>query len=222
MIDVKLVSLFALAVFAFGACRGHVSEDPAASVPQESSIQIGETRQDMNLSEPVRRLLESTSRQIEVTTQYTQDYFKISYPNGDVPEDTGACSDVVIRAFRNAGVDLQRDVHEDMAANFSSYPQKWGLSRPDTNIDHRRVPNLETYFARKGRSIPIGRTGGDFRPGDVVSWDLNGKGLTHIGLVSNHWNEKTGRYLIIHNIGSGTKAEDRLFDWTITGHFRYF
>ncbi len=127
-----------------------------------------------------------------------------------------------IRAFRAVGIDLQKEVHEDLAANFNAYPQKWGLREPDTNIDHRRVPNLQIYFERLGKAIPIGTTGGDFRPGDVVSWDLNGKGMTHIGIVSNHWNESTGRYLIVHNIGSGTRIEDRLFEWTITGQYRYF
>lgn len=109
-----------------------------------------------------------------------------------------------------------------MAANFSVYPRKWGLATPDTNIDHRRVPNLQTFFTRRGKSIPVSLDAADYKPGDVVSWDLNGKGMTHIGLVSNMWNKRTKRYLVIHNIGSGVNAEDRLFDWKVTGHFRYF
>lgn len=144
------------------------------------------------------------------------------YPGGDMPADTGACTDVVIRAFRNAGVDLQKEVHEDMAANFSAYPQKWGLNQTDTNIDHRRVPNLQTYFTRKGTSVQISADGNTYQPGDVVTWDLNGKGMTHIGLVSNKWDEDTKRYLVIHNIGGGVQEEDRLFEWKITGHYRYF
>lgn len=173
-------------------------------------------------SEPVRKLLESARKQTDVTTAYTQQYFNLEYPNGDPPAETGACTDVVIRAFRNAGIDLQKDVHEDMAANFAAYPKKWGLSKTDTNIDHRRVPNLQKFFDRKGRSKPITQDGKDYLPGDVVSWDLNGKGLTHIGLVSNHWNESSKRYSIIHNIGRGAHTEDRLFEWKITGHYRYF
>jgi uncharacterized protein YijF (DUF1287 family) len=173
-------------------------------------------------SGPLISVLESAQRQIETTTQYTQDYFVIPYPNGDLPIQTGACTDVVIRSFRSAGIDLQKEIHDDMAKNFESYPRKWGLTKPDTNIDHRRVPNLQTFFERRGKSLPVTRKANDYRPGDIVSWDLNGKGMTHIGLVSNRWNPSHERYLIIHNIGSGVHAEDRLFEWTITGHYRYF
>jgi len=175
-----------------------------------------------DLPEAIRHLIESAHEQIKVTTHYTQDYRSIPYPNGDMPEDTGACTDVVIRAFRKAGIDLQKEVHEDMAANFSAYPQKWGLSRTDTNIDHRRVPNLQTYFARRGKSVTVSSDGTNYKPGDVVTWDLDGRGLTHVGLVSDDWNDQTNRYLIIHNIGGGVQEEDRLFDWKITGHYRYF
>lgn len=171
---------------------------------------------------PVRSIIESAVRQTNTTTGYTQDYFVIPYPNGDVPTDTGACTDVVIRSFRAAGVDLQKEVHVDMAGNFGDYPKKWGLTKTDTNIDHRRVPNLQKYFERRGKAVPVTANGGDYRPGDVVSWDLNGKGLTHIGVVSNLWNADAKRHLIIHNIGSGARAEDRLFEWKITGHYRYF
>src|SRR5690606_6598201 len=141
---------------------------------------------------------------------------------GDVPRETGACTDVVIRAFRNAGVDLQKEVHEDMRANFRAYPQKWGLTRTDTNIDHRRVPNLQVFFERKRKALPISADPSSYQPGDVVSWDLNGKGLTHIGIVSHIKDKATGSPMIIHNIDSGTRLEDRLFEWKITGHFRYF
>ena len=173
-------------------------------------------------SPAIKKLLESAIEQTNLTKNYDPAYVVISYPNGDVPMETGVCTDVVIRAFRKAGVDLQKEVHEDMQTNFSNYPKKWGLTKPDTNIDHRRVPNLQKLFERKGKSLPITQTAKNFHPGDVVSWDLDGKGLTHIGLVSNLWNDQTRRYLIIHNIGSGAKAEDVLFDWKITGHFRYF
>lgn len=171
---------------------------------------------------PVRSIIESAIGQTKTTTGYTQDYFVIPYPNGDVRAETGACTDVVIRSFRAAGVDLQKEVHEDMAEHFGDYPKKWGLTKTDTNIDHRRVPNLQKYFDRRGKSLPVTANGSDYRPGDVVSWDLNGKGMTHIGVVSNLWNANQKRYLIIHNIGSGARAEDSLFEWKITGHYRYF
>lgn len=173
-------------------------------------------------SKRIRQVLESAHRQIETTTNYSQKYYRIEYPLGDVPAETGACTDVVIRAFRAAGVDLQKEVHEDMRDNFGKYPAKWGLTKPDTNIDHRRVPNLKTFFERKGKSMSITKNGAGYQPGDVVSWDLNGRGLTHIGIVSNVWNDEAQRYLIIHNIGRGTSLEDRLFEWEITGHYRYF
>jgi uncharacterized protein YijF (DUF1287 family) len=173
-------------------------------------------------SEEIRKLLDSAVQQTKVTKGYDPDYVVIAYPNGDVPIETGVCTDVVIRSFRKAGVDLQKEVHEDMQSNFAVYPKKWGLQSPDTNIDHRRVPNLQIFFTRRGKSLAVSRKAENYRPGDVVSWDLDGKGMTHIGLVSNFWNESTGRYSIIHNIGGGAQLEDRLFDWKITGHFRYF
>lgn len=171
---------------------------------------------------PIRSVLENAIEQTKLTLNYTQDYIPIKYPNGDVPIETGACTDVIIRGFRSAGVDLQKEVHEDMNVNFPAYPKKWGLTKTDTNIDHRRVPNLQTFFTRKGKSLPISARTTDYKPGDVVTWDLDGKGMTHIGLVSNTLNKRTKRHLIIHNIGAGTKAEDRLFEWKVTGHFRYF
>ena len=211
----RTIQFFLLLAFVlnFTACGSdRISSSRAVEKPPVVEIPQG----------PVRSMIENAVQQTKTTTGYTQKYFDISYPNGDVPVETGACTDVVIRSFRAAGVDLQKEVHEDMSANFSIYPQKWGLAKTDTNIDHRRVPNLQKYFDRRGKSLPITSNGSDYRPGDVVSWDLNGKGLTHIGVVSNLWNEDARRYLIIHNIGSGTRAEDRLFDWKVTGHYRYF
>lgn len=212
----------ATAVFVFG-CESETAKRLSNGVLSNTSI-ISEEQPTITEipSEPIRKLLESGNEQTKVTLNYTQDYFTIPYPNGDVPKETGACTDVVIRAFRNAGIDLQKEVHEDMRANFGEYPKKWGLTKTDTNIDHRRVPNLQKYFTRKGKSLPVTDDAAKFKPGDVVSWDLNGKGMTHIGLISNLREPNSGRYLIIHNIGSGTKIEDRLFEWTITGHFRYF
>ena len=213
--------LFSLALFV--ACqvdfRAIAQQDPAGTFV---TSKIEKPKLSEIESEDVRTVLISANKQIEITNPYSQKYYAIRYPNGDVPRNTGACTDVVIRSFRAAGVDLQKEVHEDIKKNFSKYPRKWRLRRPDTNIDHRRVLNLQTFFKRKGKSLPVTKIGSNYKPGDVVSWDLNGKGLTHIGVVSNIWNEKAKRYLIIHNIGGGTELEDRLFDWEITGHYRYF
>ncbi|HLM61349.1 MAG TPA: DUF1287 domain-containing protein, partial [Pyrinomonadaceae bacterium] len=173
-------------------------------------------------SDEIKKLLESAIEQTTQTKTYDPAYVVIPYPNGDVPMEKGVCTDVVIRAFRRAGVDLQKAVHEDMKENFSVYPKKWNLPKPDTNIDHRRVLNLQTFFTRRGKSLPITGKAENYKPGDVVAWDLDGKGMTHIGLVSNFYNEKTKRYSIIHNIGDGARAEDKLFEWKITGHYRYF
>ena len=212
----KLIGITAIAVSGW-ACYAASEPDviSAADVSETSTI-------SESLSPRVRKVLENAREQIKTTREYTQDYFVIAYPGGDVPAGTGACTDVIIRSFRNAGVDLQREVHEDMAANFSAYPRKWGLTTTDRNIDHRRVANLQTFFTRRGKALSITRDARDYKPGDVVSWDLTGKGMTHVGLVSDTWNRKSRRYLIIHNIGDGTNAEDRLFEWEITGHFRYF
>src|SRR5262249_22116974 len=171
-------------------------------------------------SRPVKQLLDAAIEQTKYTKNYDPSYSKIAYPNGDVPIETGVCSDVVIRAFRKVGIDLQKEVHEDMARNFSAYPNRWGLKHPDTNIDHRRVPNLMTYFQRKGKAIAITTNAADYKPGDIVAWDLGG-GVTHIGLMSDIQGDN-GRYKIIHNIGWGTRVEDRLFEWRIIGHYRYF
>ena len=173
-------------------------------------------------SDEIKKMLESAVEQTTLTKNYDPAYVVIPYPNGDVPVEKGVCTDVVIRAFRKAGVDLQKEVHEDMQPNFAAYPQKWSLKSPDSNIDHRRVPNLQTFFTRRGKSLPITQKSEDYKPGDVVAWDLDGKGMTHIGIVSNAYNETTNRYLIIHNIGGGAKSEDVVFDWKIIGHYRYF
>ena len=155
--------------------------------------------------------------------RYDPAYVRISYPGGDVPEGTGVCTDEVIRAYRMVGIDLQKEVHEDMAANFSAYPSKWRWLRtsPDANIDHRRVPNLMAFFSRKGEILPITDRADDYAPGDLVTWDL-GRGQTHIGMVVDRKAFFTRRHMIVHNIGQGPKMEDVLFDWKIIGHYRYF
>jgi uncharacterized protein YijF (DUF1287 family) len=154
----------------------------------------------------------------EVT--YDPSYFLIDYPNGDIPSDKGVCTDVIIRAFRLIGIDLQKDVHEDMKANFDKYPKNWELNNPDKNIDHRRVLNLMTLFERKGTVKPITINPDDYLPGDIVCWNLVG-GVTHIGIVVHLKSVDNQRYLIVHNIGAGQVLEDCLFDFEIIGHYRY-
>ena len=150
---------------------------------------------------------------------YDPSYFSIPYPNGDVPKGKGVCTDVVIRAYRKIGIDLQKNVHEDMKAHFNVYPKIWGLKATDTNIDHRRVPNLMTYFKRQGAEQPITQNAKDYLPGDVVCWNLGGA-VTHIGIVVNKTSSDAKRYLIVHNIGNGQVLEDCLFNFKIIGHYR--
>ena len=138
-----------------------------------------------------------------------------------MPESTGVCSDVVVRAFRKAGIDLQKEVHEDMQAARSEYSTKWGAIAPDSNIDHRRVLNLMTYFTRQGKSLPISGSAEDYQPGDIIAWQLT-SGVYHIGIVTNMVSDSEDRYVIVHNIGIGRRIEDVLFDWTIKGHYRFF
>ena len=151
---------------------------------------------------------------------YDPSYFRIGYPNGDVPADKGVCTDVVIRTYRKLGIDLQKEVHEDMAANFGKYPNLWKLKRTDKNIDHRRVPNLMTFFSRNGKSLSVSQNPSDYLPGDIVTWILTNN-MTHIGLVVNKKSTDGKRYLIVHNIGRGQNLADCLFDFKITGHYRY-
>ena len=150
---------------------------------------------------------------------YDPAYVGIAYPMGDVPDDRGVCADTVVRAFRYGGVDLQVAVHEDMEANFGAYPQLWGLVRPDRNIDHRRVPNLETFFRRRGGGRALSSRAADYRPGDVVSWRLTGTSLAHIGIVTHKVDG--GEPLVAHNIGAGTQIEPVLFSWPMRGWFRF-
>ncbi|CAL2102967.1 conserved protein of unknown function [Tenacibaculum sp. 190130A14a] len=161
--------------------------------------------------------LELTKQQVT----YDPSYFSFKYPNGDVPANKGVCTDVVIRAYRTLGIDLQKEVHEDMKKNFSLYPKIWGLKRTDTNIDHRRVPNLMTFFNRKGIVKKITSNPEDYKPGDIVCWNLGGA-TTHIGIVSSQKSPSSyKRYMIVHNIGNGQVLEDCLFDYKIIGHYIY-
>ncbi len=151
---------------------------------------------------------------------YDPSYFSISYPNGDIPKGKGVCTDVIIRAYRKIGIDLQKEVHEDMKTNFSKYPKLWGLKRTDKNIDHRRVPNLMTYFKRQQAEKIISRNPKDYLPGDIVAWNLGGA-ITHIGIVVHKKSLDKKRNLIVHNIGSGQVLEDCLFSYKIIGHYRF-
>jgi uncharacterized protein YijF (DUF1287 family) len=159
-------------------------------------------------------LVNAAKKIIDPSIVYDPAYVRIKYPMGDVDPGTGVCTDVVIRAYRGLGIDLQQEVHEDMKANFNKYPKAWGMTKPDPNIDHRRVPNLMTFFSRKGKSLPITDDPADYKPGDIVCWDLGG-GLYHIGIVLD--NPRS----ILHNIGGGQIVEDCLFSWKIIGRYSY-
>ena len=185
-------------------------------------------------SPQLKQLIDGAVEQSKVTTGYDPSYVKLDYPNGDVASDTGVCSDVVVRAFRKAGIDLQKEVHEDMKLAWAEYPKKWGARGTDANIDHRRVLNLTTYFDRQGKSQPITNDRADYLPGDIVAWELS-DGVEHIGILTNlyHptrdaragtpvWSDSDKHYLIVHNIGAGARVEDVLLDWKIIGHYRYF
>lgn len=166
------------------------------------------------------RLADSTLTLTKQKVIYDPSYYRIKYPNGDIPKGKGVCTDVVIRAYRKFNIDLQKLVHEDMSQNFDKYPKNWGLTKPDKNIDHRRVPNLMTFFSRFGKELPITQDPSDYKPGNIVCWDL-GNGITHIGLVVKKQSNDNKRYLIVHNIGSGQILADCLFLYKIIGHYQY-
>lgn len=169
-----------------------------------------------------RRLVAAAIERTHRPVRYVSAYVRIPYPGGDVPADTGVCTDELIRSYRAVGIDLQKEVHEDMMQNFAAYPNKrrWLLAHPDANIDHRRVPNLMVFFQRKGETLSITGRADDYAPGDLVTWDLGGN-VPHIGIVVDQKSRSSGRYMVVHNIGEGPKMEDVLFNWKITGHYRY-
>lgn len=197
-----------LIVFLALAC---CSASAQASVPASASRQ-----------EFLRRLVSAATERTHHLVRYDPAYVRIPYPGGDVPSNTGVCTDEVIRSYRALGVDLQKEVHEDMVQNFAVYPRKWKWisGKPDSNIDHRRVPNLMIFFQRKGEMLPISDHAEDYGPGDLVTYDLGGN-VPHIGIVVDR-KGVNGRYMIEHNIGQGPKIEDVLFSWKITGHYRYY
>ena len=166
------------------------------------------------------KLVEAAKERTDHRVTYDGTYMRIDYPGGDVPDNIGVCTDVVIRSYRKLGIDLQEEVHKDMKGNFGKYPNNWGLKRPDANIDHRRVPNLQTFFTLHGTKLPVTRDPGDYLPGDLVTWMVAGN-LPHIGIVTNSNTMFGKRPLIVHNIGRGPVLEDMLFEYPITGHYRY-
>ncbi len=212
--------LYCALALAFGGC-GALTASPQVTTKQAATTPARIETASGNSPFPDKLVAAA----IERTTQkvrYDPGYVVIPYPGGDVPAEIGVCTDEVIRSYRKVGVDLQREVHEDMARNFRAYPQKWGLAKPDSNIDHRRVPNLMVFFERQGAGLPVTSNAQDYRPGDIVTWDLGG-GVTHIGIVVNILSAASAnRSMIVHNIGAGPQMEDVLFNWKITGHYRYF
>ena len=182
-------------------------------------VTVNTARADDTFAEKLAQAaIERTAHDIS----YDGRYFNIPYPGGDIPAHLGVCTDVIIRTYRALGIDLQKEVHEDMKAHFNAYPKLWGLKSTDTNIDHRRVPNLQAFFTRKGQSLPVTQNPDDYKTGDLVTWNLKTIGtLPHIGIVTDRRSRDGLRPLIVHNIGAGTTLEDMLFSYTITGHYRY-
>ena len=191
----------------------------------DSTILISEKQEISSIENPnsfAEKLSNAAIQIIDKNVIYSPDYVKLKYPNGDVPAKTGVCTDVIIRAYRKLNIDLQKEVHEDMVANFTKYPnlKKWGLKTTDKNIDHRRVPNLEVFFGRKGKTLSITQNANNYKTGEIVTWMIHDK-LPHIGIIT-HLKSKDGkRNLIVHNVGNGQVLEDCLFSYTIVGHFQY-
>lgn len=222
MLSLKTLTICFLLAAQFASCTALSHQTSSATrQPANASPQIATVTKPIEGSETLQRVVAAGIEQTNYTKSYDPSYVKIAYPNGDVPRETGVCSDVIVRAFRAGGVDLQKDLHEDMTRAFAEYPQRWGLKQPDANIDHRRVPNLMTYFKRQGKALPMTQNNDDYKPGDTVAWDLGG-GQMHIGIVTNLQATTNGRSLILHNIGAGARIEDVLFAWKIIGHYRYF
>jgi Uncharacterized protein conserved in bacteria len=200
-----------LMLLTLAACR---NETPVAFEPAAPPATVPDAPPLLSPS-----LVSAARAQIGVVRVYDPAYFSLSYPGGDVPADRGVCTDVVIRALRTQGLDLQQAIHEDMRAHFALYPRQWGLSRPDRNIDHRRVPNQMRWFERQGWQQATGVSADDFSPGDIVAWKLTSSGLLHIGIVSDRRSQE-GTPMILHNINAGTQEDDILFRHAIIGHYR--
>ena len=202
-------------------CAALALEGAAKSFPALQAARATSRTEEQFFKTLVAAAVERTHQAV----RYDPAYVRIPYPGGDVPATTGVCTDETIRSYRAVGVDLQKEVHEDMLAHRSAYPHKWTVSRTngdgtDTNIDHRRVPNLMVFFARHGKSLRLSTEARDYQPGDLVTWNLGG-GITHIGIVVDRRGLESGRHMIVHNIGAGPQMEDVLFNWKIIGHYRY-
>lgn len=210
----KIVNTLILLIIALGTIYIAISYTSAESICSTDTIPANEFQKIMS-----EAAIERTNYDIT----YDPSYITIAYPNGDIPSHLGVCTDVVIRAYRKIGLDLQKLIHEDMKYNFTSYPSKriWGLNVTDTNIDHRRVPNLQIFFTRNGTSLDISNNKKNYLPGDIVTWDLQGNSPWHIGIVTNKISCITGNPLVVHNIGSGPIMNDALFRYPITGHYRF-
>ena len=209
------LALGILLATSLSACASSAGETKASGRGPAESL----TRKPASTNPQIKKVVDAAIEQTQYTFEYDPAYARLDYPGGDVPRQTGVCADVVVRAFRSAGVDLQKEIHEDMSKHFSAYPDKWGTRKPDSNIDHRRVPNLMTFFERSGKSLPLTRKPADYVPGDVVAWELDNR-LLHIGVVIDGVVDGTPNYLVVHNIGAGAKMEDVLMEWKIIGHYR--
>ncbi len=206
------IKLFLL-IIAFVACAQPAKKDTTiiTDLPEQKQEKTPKSE---------KKLVTAALSIIDDEVIYKPAYVIIPYPNGDVPAKTGVCTDVIIRTYRKIGIDLQQEVHNDMKNNFNEYPKTWHLNTTDTNIDHRRVPNLEVFFTRKGKKLAITQNPEDYKPGEIVTWMINNK-LPHIGIVTDKKSSDGKRPLIVHNVGSGQVLEDCLFSYQIVGHFEY-
>ena len=209
----------ALAAFALAACAERSAPAPAP-VPALAAPPPPAAQAAPPLDPRTAGLVAAAIARTQQSEVYDGSYQRIPYPMGDVLEDRGVCTDLVVRSYRAIGLDLQQLVHEDMLRDFAAYPPLWGLTAPDPNIDHRRVPNLEQFFRRAGASLPISSDPARYRPGDVVTWRLP-TGLLHIGIVTDLRTPDEKHPIVAHNIGNGPELEDMLFRFPIIGHFRY-
>jgi uncharacterized protein len=194
-----------------------------AAVLLSASQPLSGSQQSLAQQQFLRKLVAAAIERTHHQVRYDSAYVRIPYPGGDVPTNTGVCTDEIIRSYRAVGVDLQKEVHEDIVQNWAAYPhdRRWQEAHADPNIDHRRVPNLGVFFRRKGETLPTTSVASDYSPGDLVTWDLGG-GVPHIGIVVDRKSPSSDRYMVVHNIGAGPQMEDVLFSWKITGHYRYY
>lgn len=210
--------LFLFLFFCFFSCQKKEQSRPLlATKPKLTTLKDNSKQNTLSFAE---KLSQAAISIIDPEVIYTPTYVTLPFPNGDVPPKTGVCTDVVIRAYRKLSIDLQKEVHEDMKANFSKYPKIWGLKTTDKNIDHRRVPNLEVFFERNGKKLAVSQNPKDYKTGDLVTWMIGDK-LPHIGIVTHLKSTDGKRPMIVHNVGSGQVLQDCLFSYTIVGHFTY-